>query len=161
MHRELLLMRHGKYDPYSAPSDRLCELKDSGKRDCQRIGVWLDKFDVLPERTLCSPDHYSQTSAEKTIKAGGGDPSTIQSDERLYSNNLDDLRAMVMATPSKCRRLLLVGHRKSLIRLYDYLSGEPLKATTGDGKQFPKGGLIRLKLEHSWSKLKKRFGQTD
>ncbi len=152
MVRELLLMRHSQYDPYSAASDRRCSLKKRGQRDAQRLGVWLDQQNCHPLRVLTSPTDYSLATAVKCIKASGGDPHIISSDERLYCNNLDELLNLLAEQEKRNPILMLVGHKAELLALYHYLTQkEPTAKLTAP--KFPSGALLRLKLHTPWNHL--------
>ena len=53
--RELLIYRHGHAQFDSDGGDFERELRDKGKRNAQRIGIWLARQQLLPDHILTSP----------------------------------------------------------------------------------------------------------
>jgi phosphohistidine phosphatase len=65
MTRELLLLRHGKSDWSTGVDDYHRPLKDRGKRDAQRIGVWLAQQKMIPDLIVTSSAERALVTAQK------------------------------------------------------------------------------------------------
>ena len=59
MSKDLLILRHGHAedlpDATFEGGDIARELRDKGKRNAQRIGVWLARNDLRPDQIISSP----------------------------------------------------------------------------------------------------------
>lgn len=107
----LILFAAGK--AFKTAPNELQELKDSGKRQAQRFGVWMQEQGLQPEETISSPALRAVVAAEKALKAGGQGIQGIRTDDRLYSGK--DLAGLVPTGPA--RTVMIVGHAGSLARL--------------------------------------------
>ncbi|SDJ69353.1 NUDIX domain-containing protein [Aliiruegeria lutimaris] len=141
MTRELLLLRNGKAE---ATPPR--ELKDGGKRQVQRVGVWLQSQGLLPDHVRAAPSERAKVSAQKALKAGGASAGIIAKDARLKSRALTDVLACLADIPVEARRPMIVAHRKLLERLARHLSGDARLC-------LPTGTLLRLALPDDWTSL--------
>lgn len=114
MVRELLILRHGHANDVGEGGDKARELKDKGKRDAQRIGVWMAQKDLLPDRVVASPAKRAVRTAEKAMKAAGLWGGVVVPDDRVHENTDEALLDAIHATSAEVRRLLLVGHNPGL-----------------------------------------------
>jgi phosphohistidine phosphatase len=158
MSRELMLLRHGKSDWSEQVEDFARPLKDRGKRGAQRMGVWLQQQELMPDLIISSPAERAITTAEKAAKAMGLKARAIAQDRRIYAARVDDLLQVLADVPDKPKRVLLVGHNPGLEDLTEYLEGKsiPLPA---DGKLLPTATLAVIELPDDWSELKAGDGQ--
>ena len=152
MARELLLLRHGKSDWGAGLEDFYRPLKDRGKRGAQRIGVWLAQQEVIPDLVISSPAERALVTAQKTLKAMGGDDHGIKQDKRIYAADVDDLLAVLGECQQKSARVMLVGHNPGLEELLLWLAGETVSLPE-DGKLMPTATLARLQLQADWPLL--------
>jgi phosphohistidine phosphatase len=150
--RELLLLRHGKSDWQMATDDFNRPLKDRGKRGAQRMGVWLQEQQLIPDYILSSPALRALVTAEKTCKALGMGVKHIHQEPRLYATGLDDLCQVLAECPSNTHRILLVGHNPVLEELLTFLAGADIPLPK-DGKLLPTATLARLKMPKDWTQL--------
>ncbi|NDR55514.1 NUDIX domain-containing protein [Aliiruegeria sabulilitoris] len=141
MARELLLLRNGKAEA-APPRD----LKDGGKRQVQRVGVWLQGQGLLPDHVRVAPSARAKVSAQKALKAGGASAGIIERDARLKSRALADALNCLADMPADARRPMIVAHRKMLEQLARHLTGDP-------GLLLPTGTLLRLALPDDWHSL--------
>lgn len=150
--RELLILRHGKSDWDNDLDDFNRPLQDRGKRDAQRIGVWLQQQDLLPDYVVSSPAERAIVTAEKCCKVMGMASSDIHQDKRIYAADLSDLMAVLNSCPEEARRVMLVGHNPGLEELLGYLVDQegPL---SNDDKLLPTATLARLKVNGDWGRL--------
>lgn len=152
MTKNLLLMQHGNVKRGYDKHDLAFELKDKGKRNAQRMGVWLASHDLLPEYIVCSNAEYAKVTAEKACKAAGLSLNHIQFEETLYNASADDLISMIKACPESIECLLIVGHNPALEEVILKLSKEDVPKNK-KGKVLTPAGLVQLRINNPWSKL--------
>jgi phosphohistidine phosphatase len=152
MSRELLLLRHGKSEWPDGIDDFYRPIADRGKRGAQRMAVWLQRNDLMPDLIISSPAERALVTAEKTCKAMGMGAGAIIQDKRLYLGELDELLAVLADCPKKPRRTLMVGHNPGLEELLLYLAGSS-NNLPADGKLLPTATLARLAMPGKWKRL--------
>ena len=150
MTRELLILRHGKAYPDTGAGDQARPLKDRGKRDAQRIGVWMGQQRLSPSPVVSSPAERAFNTAEKACKAMGLGADSIRTDERLFGAGMEQVLAVVREFPDESRCGLLVGHDPDLEGLLEFLTG-PMPAMPESRKLLPTAGLARLRLQSDWA----------
>ncbi len=158
MSRELLLLRHGKSDWTQQQDDFDRPLKDRGKRGAQRIGVWLLQQSLVPDLVVSSPAERAITTAQKAVKAMGGDAARILRDPRIYAARKEDLLQVLAELPADTHRVLLVGHNPGLEYLMEHLADQPITLPS-DGKLLPTSGIALFKMPDVWSTLKAGAGK--
>ena len=152
MTRELLIFRHGKSDR-SVKSDNFHRpLKDSGKRDAQRAGVWLAQGGLVPDYVISSPAERALVSAEKACKAMGLYTGKISRDRRIYAADLNTLLDVLGECPDSSRRVMLAGHNPGLEDLLIYLADGKLPLDD-NGKLLPTAAIARLIMPEQWAGL--------
>lgn len=152
MPRELLLLRHGKSDWNVDTDDFNRPLKDKGKRGAQRIGVWLQQQDLVPDLVLSSPAERALVTAQKCCKTMGMGAHQIHKNKRIYLAKPERLLEVLADCPADSRRVLLVGHNPGLELLLSYLSDTPIDIPE-DGKLMPTATLARLEIPGAWNTL--------
>ncbi len=158
--RELLILRHGKSDWSQGGDDFARPLEERGKRDAQRMGVWLVQQDLLPDYILSSPAQRAIATAEKICKTMGIYTQQIKQEPRIYEADAGRLLEVLSHCPAKAGRVMLVGHNPGLEELLLHLSDkqpEPSK----DGKLLPTATLARLLMPDDWSSLPAGCAQVD
>jgi phosphohistidine phosphatase len=158
MSRELMLLRHGKSDWSQQLDDFDRPLKDRGKRGAQRMGVWLLQQELVPDLVVSSPAERAITTAQKLVKAMGGDASQIVQDRRIYAAHTQELLQVLGELGQEHQRVLLVGHNPGLEDLTQLLADKPIPLPS-DGKLMPTASLSILELPDSWQGLKGGMGQ--
>ncbi len=151
MSRELLLMRHGKAMPGGPEGDLARELRDPGKRACQRLGVWLWQQDLRPDHAVCSPAERALVSAEKCLKAMAIGAGGLVRDARLYPGSLDALHDALADVPADAGRVLLVGHKPGMLELVRHLIGSGGAEILSS---LPTATLVHLRMPDDWNGLK-------
>ncbi|MEL0586150.1 MAG: histidine phosphatase family protein [Candidatus Thiodiazotropha sp. (ex. Lucinoma kazani)] len=152
MARELMLLRHGKSDWNEQVEDFQRPLKDRGKRGAQRMGVWLLQQQLQPDTVISSPAERAIVTAEKALKAMGGDAHAIKEDRRIYAARVEDLLQVLAEAPADSARVLLVGHNPGLEALTEFLEGERIPLPN-DGKLIPTATLARIEMPDDWRNL--------
>ncbi len=149
MTRELLILRHGKSDWAVDVDDFNRPLEERGERGAQRIGVWLLRQHLLPDRVVSSPAKRAFVTAEKAVKAMGLSASSVIADERIYAAGLGNLMDVVQSAPVETTRLMLVGHNPGVEQLLRHLVDADITLPE-DGKLLPTATLARLVLDCEW-----------
>ena len=152
MHKELLLLRHGKSDWSVATDDFNRPLKKRGKRAAQKMGVWLQQQDLQPDHVLSSPAERALVTSEKLCKAIGLDVQCIHQDQRLYAASPASLKQVLAECPASAQRVLLVGHNPELEALLAELVKDEI-VWPEDGKLLPTATLARLIMPDNWTRL--------
>lgn len=152
MTRELLIFRHGKSDSGVKGDKYHRPLKDSGKRDAQRAGVWLAQQGLVPDQVISSPAERALVSAEKACKAMGLYTGKISRDRRIYAADLRTLLEVLGECPDTSRRVMLVGHNPGLKDLLIHLSDGELPVADKD-KLLPTAAIARLIMPEQWTDL--------
>jgi phosphohistidine phosphatase len=151
---ELLVYRHGHAKRSDFETDIERELRDKGKRNAQRMGIWLARNDKLPDLVISSPAVRARVTAEKTCKTAGLSGQIVKTDERVYQASVKDLIIVLSELTEDHKRVMLVGHNPSLEMLLDYLCWNQVPRRVKGGVLSP-AALACLKLDVEWSKLEK------
>lgn len=154
MKRELLLMRHGKSDWDVLSSDFDRPLKGRGKRGAEKVALWLEKNQLLPDFIVSSPAQRAIQTAEIVTETLGQNLSSIQQDSRIYAAGIHDLMSVLLDCPDQAQRVLLVGHNPGLEELLIYLLAD-YPEIPEDNKLLPTATLARLKISNNWNQTKK------
>lgn len=147
MTRDLLLLRSGKSDASWTGAGRKRPLKDRGKRQVQRIGVWLSEQGLIPDRVIAPPTERAQVSAQKALKAAGIGADRITCDARLNRTATSELRAALAEFGGDDGLAALVLQRKGMAALLGFLCKDGSYPAIGPGT------LLRLSLPETWSDL--------
>ncbi|MES9951057.1 MAG: histidine phosphatase family protein [Candidatus Thiodiazotropha sp.] len=153
-----MLLRHGKSDWSQQLEDFKRPLKDRGKRGAQRMGVWLLQQQLQPDYVISSPAERAIVTAQKTVKAMGGDADAIVQDRRIYAANVGELLRVLSDVPPDSKRVMLVGHNPGLEMLTEYLHGERIPLPS-DGKLIPTATLAHIEMPDDWIDLKTGDGE--
>ena len=149
--KELLLLRHGKSDWSINASDFDRPLKKRGTRNAKQIGVWLSEQQLQPDLVISSPANRALSTAEIAVSNMKLPTSSIQTDNRIYGADLDDLLLILSEIPSTTHRVMLVGHNPDLEELVEYFI--PNIEIAPDGKLVPTTTLVYLQLDQQWDSI--------
>ncbi len=150
MTHDLLILRHGYAQNSSEKGDFGRELKDKGKRNAQRMGVWLARNQLIPDLTIASPAVRAKRTAEKACKTAGLRGDSIQFEKSIYNASTATLLDIVRTLPEDAERVLLVGHNPGFESLAMTLAKKPNYFGMSPGT------LVRLKLKGPWRKADKK-----
>lgn len=153
MARQLLVLRHAKsaWDT-GAATDFERPLAKRGKKDAPRMGIWLQKQELIPDYIVSSPAKRAKKTARRVCKALGIDRGFIQWDARIYEANASTLLAVLSDFPQDKKNVLLVGHNPGLEMLLVYLCGSGIPMPE-DGNLLPTCTLARLEMPEDWTQL--------
>jgi phosphohistidine phosphatase len=153
MPRELLILRHAKSDWASdAASDFERPLAKRGKKDAPRVGSWLYREGIVPDRIISSPAHRARDTALKVSKALDLKKKQIIWDEAVYEADVPALLGVLARVPSADATVMLIGHNPGLEELIRYLAGDDV-AEPEDGKLLPTAAFARLEMPDDWTRL--------
>ena len=167
MIRELLLLRHGKAELLApqnhttsghAGGDFARELHDKGKRNAQRIGLWMAQNDLKPDHIISSPAIRAKRTAQKSCKTAGLNSDMVFLDKRVYQARTDDLIKVIQSAPATAKRLLLVGHNPGLESLVRVISSEQLPRS-GKAASLSPASLAHFSFTGEWSEFRKGCAQ--
>lgn len=144
MNKELWLLRHGKSNREVIMDDFDRPLKKRGKEDARRIGNWMKQQRLIPDVIVSSPANRAITTAKLAAAELGIEAATIQQDQRLYFQGMEQLKAALPNYLKQYRRILLVGHNPDLENLTLDLTNPT--AMTEATKLLPTAALARLLL---------------
>ena len=121
MIEDLIILRHGKAEKDPVDDDFKRDLADKGKRNTQRVAVWLQQQQLVPDTIISSPANRALTTAQKCCKAMGLDARMITRDSRIYDGGITGLLEVLVEHNDKAARLMLVGHNPALDKLLEHL----------------------------------------
>lgn len=153
MGRELLLLRHAKSDwagPAQSDFDR--PLAGRGKKEAPKVGDWLRRQGLVPDRVVSSPARRARQTTKRVCEGLGYDTAQVVWEPRVYEAEVGTLLAVVGECPPTARRVLLVGHNPGLENLLAYLWGSAC-VVPADGKLLPTAAVAWLELPEDWSVL--------
>ena len=159
----LLLFRHSKAEklqPGGRDFDR--PLAERGRSDAARMGVYLARHDLAPERALVSP--AARTAQTWALAAAPLRPAPeINSDQRIYDASAGTLFEVVRSAPAAAKSIVVVGHNPGLHELAIMLiaSGD-VEIRERLREELPTSGLAIIDFAFDgWSKLHARSGRLD
>lgn len=152
MTKELLILRHGKSDWSTNDNDFERPLKKRGKRESQRLGLWMLQQQLVPDFILTSPAVRAVSTAKKVCKSMGIPTSYIHNDSRIYGANSDTLKKIIQQLPKQVHRVLMIGHNPGLEDLVLKLANKTI-AMPEDYNLLPTATLAHFKLKNDFSEL--------
>ena len=161
--RRLLLLRHTK-SSWSEPgaSDLERPLNRRGQEAAPRIGAYLARHRLIPDRVLCSTARRARETWELiAAEAPAVPPATFV--ERLYDASPRTLLDVFRHAEPEAKSLLVVGHNPGLQEVATQLiaSGD-LEDRERLLEKLPTGGLVVIDFAIAdWSKLHPRSGRLE
>jgi len=126
MTSQFLLMRHAKSDWSSAcRHDFERPLNKRGHKDAARMGKWLLKNKLAPDRIICSPALRARTTAELVAGAVSIPLQDIIDFESLYDAGLNTALHVLIQAVEESDRPVIIGHNPTLDALVEYLADAP------------------------------------
>jgi phosphohistidine phosphatase len=161
--RRILLLRHAKSDWSDAgTADHERPLNRRGEEAAPKIGAYLARHRLIPERVLCSTAKRAQDTW-KLVAAELPTPPPVDHDERLYAAKPDAILRVLRGIEARTRSVLVVGHNPGLQELATRLiaSGD-LDHRERLREKFPTAGLVVIDFAvDSWSKLHPQSGRLE
>jgi len=140
--RRLLLLRHGKAERAEAGEpDEDRPLAERGRSDASRIGLYLARHRLVPDRGLVSPSERTRETWSRLTAAFATVPPVVF-DERIYTGGPDAILEAVRETPPAAATLIVIGHNPALHQLAALLAASgDIEARQRLGESFPTSGL--------------------
>jgi phosphohistidine phosphatase len=160
--RRLLLLRHAKSDHAPGMRDLDRVLNSRGREDAPRIGAYIARHGLHPDRVLCSTAVRARETWTLLAQAFDKAPAVVF-EARLYEANPDTILDLLRATPAKVHTLIVVGHNPSLHQLANALiaSGD-VEARERLREKLPTSALVGIDLAiDDWAKLHPAAGRLD
>ncbi len=151
MKHTLLVLRHGKSDWPIGMEDFKRPLKERGKRDAKRVGLWIIEQKIIPDYIISSPAQRATATAEKICKVMGVHHTKIVHDVKIYEAEVEQLVEVLQKCPEKAKTVMLVGHNPGLESLLLFLDKNVV--IPEDGKLLPTAALARLEINCNWKSL--------
>jgi phosphohistidine phosphatase len=161
--RRLLLLRHAK-SSWSEPgaSDHDRPLNRRGQEAAPRIGAYLARHGLIPDRILCSTARRARETWELVgAEAPAAPPATFS--EQIYNATPRALVDVFRGADPHAASLLVVGHNPGLQEAATALiaSGD-LEDRERLREKLPTGGLVVIDFAIAdWSKLHSRSGRLE
>jgi phosphohistidine phosphatase len=151
MSRELWLLRHGKSDRDVIVNDFDRPLKKRGIRAAQRIGIWMQQMELIPDIIISSPAERAIATSKIVCKAIAFNEEHIQQNISLYADGFESIKSVLKVIPQKNKKILLVGHNPELEDLLIHLVG---KTNIPEVKKLiPTAAFVRLTMPTKWTDL--------
>jgi len=148
MSRRLVLLRHAKSD-WSNPrlADEKRPLNPRGLRDAPRMGAWLKRRGIVPDKALVSPARRAQQTWE-LARARLGAEVPAETVEMLYAfGSHRPLMEAARRFGGDARTLMLVGHNEAMHELAETLAKSGDEATLRRlRKKFPTAAVAVIDL---------------
>lgn len=109
--KNLYLIRHGKSDwdaDYDQDHNR--PLNKRGRRDAVKIGAYLKRASVIPDKILCSSALRTRQTLELMSDSAGWRPN-VQVEEGLYLAAPDEVMRFIGAQTASIDTLVVIGHQ--------------------------------------------------
>ena len=161
--RRLLLLRHAK-SSWSEPgaSDHERPLNRRGQEAAPRIGAYLARHKLIPDRVLCSTARRTRETWELVAaEAPAAPPASFT--EQLYDASPHALIEVFRRAEPQAASLLVVGHNPGLQEIATALiaSGD-LEDRERLREKLPTGGLVVIDFAIAdWAKLHTRSGRLE
>lgn len=114
--RRLLLLRHAKTERANLSGDHARRLIERGLDDAERMGAFLQREQLLPERALVSSAARTRETFS-ALSAHIGASIPVNFAEALYLASPDAILELVRATPDDGGALLVIGHNPGIHQL--------------------------------------------
>jgi phosphohistidine phosphatase len=161
--RRLLLLRHAKAErPEPGMQDISRGLIDRGRKDAAKIGVYVARHALVPDRVVVSPSARTQETWEYAAAAFKPAPAAMSA-ERLYDATPHDIIGVVKDSPRAARTLMLIGHNPGLHEAAVMLiAAGDIDARERLREKLPTSGLVVIDFAFDdWNKLHPQSGRLE
>jgi phosphohistidine phosphatase len=159
--RTLMLLRHAKaVRPDGKIRDQDRPLAPRGQKDAPKIGAYMAKHDLVPDRALVSPSKRTRETWDLLAPAFGKHIRPAY-EERLYNASPQTILEVIQEQGAGSRRLLIVGHNPSLNHVaVGLIATGDLDARERLLENLPTSGLVTIEFPFDdWAKLHGEAGR--
>lgn len=156
----LLLLRHAKSD-WSAPGqgDHDRALSERGRRDAPRMGVWMAREGLAPDRVLCSTARRARETLALVLGAMEATPR-VDFVRDIYAGGANALIELARARGDGVERLMMVGHNPLMEETAARLAGEgEAEELAQMAAKFPTGALAVIEFAADWGAIAPGHGR--
>ncbi len=148
--KTILILRHATTVDTSPLGDHARELTQEGRREAERVGVWIAQSGLQPEYKLCSSAQRTVETASRCVQSANVsfyDNKFIE--KELYNAPTQVLIQRLAAIPDRFTSVILVAHNPGISHLVNFF-------TSGS---FNKGGYVapatlsHFEFEGAWQDL--------
>jgi len=110
----LMLLRHAKSEkaePGMGDHERV--LNARGRTDAPRIGAYMARHALIPDRVIVSPARRTRETWER-LAAAWPAPPPVAYEARLYESGPEAILTVIKETAREVRMLLVIGHNPGL-----------------------------------------------
>jgi phosphohistidine phosphatase len=150
--KTVLLLRHGKSKRGPEyPTDYERPLAKRGKRDAERMGVFLAESDCVPDLIVSSPAERARDTTLRCAEAAGY-VGEIRFEEVLYYQEDDAYLDLLWGLDDDLGSVMIVGHNPTTATVVETLSGVFVR--------MPTAALARIDFAiGEWSEIQEGKGQ--
>ena len=159
--RTLMLLRHAKAVPADGKiRDQDRPLAPRGQKDAPKIGAYMAKHDLVPDRALVSPSKRTRETWELLAPAFGKRIRPTY-EERVYIASPQTILDLIHEQGTGSRMLLIVGHNPSLHHVaVGLIATGDLDARERLLENLPTSGLVTIEFPFDdWGKLHGEAGR--
>jgi phosphohistidine phosphatase len=160
--RRLILLRHSKSDHTPGVRDHDRTLNGRGRADAARVGAYMARHDLRPDRALCSPSKRTRETWDLASAAFAAPPA-VSLEPRLYEGDPDTILDVLRDTGPKVHTLIVIAHNPGMQRIANALiaSGD-VEARERLQEKLPTSGLVVIDLAFDeWRRLHPASGRLD
>lgn len=153
-----MLIRHAKAARDSAV-DLERSLANRGRSEALLIGRWLVEHELRPDGVVVSPARRARQTWNLAAIAIGDAPEP-ERDDRIYTNTVDDLLAVIHDAADGVGTLMVVGHNPSIEQLAVALDDGRGDAAARDAlmEKYPTSGVAVFAIDVDWSRVDRGSG---
>ena len=151
--KHIFFLRHAKSDWSIACEDHERSLKKRGRRDAERLGIFLTRQKTCFGRIYCSSATRAQQTLHYLLKASQQKSwPEIYYDRRLYDADPKNWLTILAQTPETIDSILCVGHNPELQTLI-LSSQTEKKIRLRNDKPVPTATLATCEYDGTWQQL--------
>jgi len=161
--RRLMILRHAKAErPEPGGRDHDRTLIRRGREDARRVGDYMVRHGLVPDRAVVSPAIRTRETWEQARSAFPA-PAVVAFEERLYEAAPHVILEVIKSAPADVHGLLLIAHNPGLHRTAVLLVGTgDIDARQRLSEKLPTAGLVVIDFAvDDWSKLHWHGGRLD
>jgi phosphohistidine phosphatase len=155
-----MLLRHAKAVVADGKiRDHERPLAPRGQRDAPKIGAYLGRHRLVPDRALVSPSKRTRETWDLVAPALPRTPASFE--KRLYDASPNDVMDVIQETGKACPSLMVIAHNPSLHRLaVGLIAAGDLDAREELREGLPTSGLVTIEFPFDdWGKLHAQAGR--
>jgi phosphohistidine phosphatase len=159
--RTLMLLRHAKAVPADGKiRDHDRPLSPRGQTEAPKIGAYMARHQLLPDRALVSPSRRTRETWE-LVGPALGKRIRATYEERLFEASPQTIIDVIQKTGTACPTLLVIAHNPSLHRVaVGLIATGDLDAREQLRENLPTSGLVIIEFPfEDWRKLHAQAGR--